>query len=93
MNNSQKRILEPLAIVLAGIVEDLNSKEDDEITEMYEACESATTTNCWFWIYRAAQYMRPVLEAEIEKRRITPRAADAASLSSAEISGDNSRRG
>ena len=77
INKNQKLALEPIAIVLGGIASDLENKEDEEIVEMYEACEAATTTNCWVYTYEAAQYLRPKLLEQIERRHLTQRVPDA----------------
>lgn len=70
MNKEQKLILEPVAIVLAGINADLQEKLDEEILEMYDACEAVSRTNCWCFTYDAAQYLKPVLVQVMTERKI-----------------------
>jgi len=65
MTREQKSIIEPVAIVLAGINEDLENKEKEELEVMLAACEAATKTNCWTWIYQSAQYLKPILNEKI----------------------------
>jgi hypothetical protein len=70
ITKEQKQILESVAIVLAGINENLENMQDNDIIEMLAACDSTSQTNCWCWTYQAAKYLKPCLIEQIQLRKI-----------------------
>ena len=68
MTDRQKRLLEPVAIVLAGINEDLKNKDDEEILELMQASCAVSQTNCWRWTYDAGRYLAEALREQIKER-------------------------
>ena len=57
--------LQPYAIHFAGIV----ALSDENLEALRTACKAATQTNCWWAQYQVAQYMLPVINGEISRRR------------------------
>ena len=70
MSISQRRVLEPIAILLCGIEVALDEKDDSEIIEMLEACEAVSETNCWSYTHDAAKYIQPKLLAIAKRRKM-----------------------
>ena len=73
MNKQEwKALLEPFAIVAAGMSECIIAMDDDNLLELRTACDQPTTTNCWCWTYRAANIIRGEVDGEIIHRGLTP---------------------
>ena len=68
MKKQWKLMLEPFAIVLAGMSESIGAMTDDELLELRAACDQPTQTNCWCWTYRAAGVIRDDVDREIRIR-------------------------
>lgn len=67
-------VLEPFAIVIAGIVESIKAMDDQDLLELRTACDQPTSTNCWCWTYSASQVIRGDVDSEIRQRHLTPNA-------------------
>ena len=65
-----KTKLEPFAMVMAGIAENIRNMENDELLELYDACKEPTSTNCWCWTYEAAKFVRKEADIEIRQRKL-----------------------
>lgn len=57
MQERHKKMLEPYSEQFGIIHSAVVNKTDNELEELAAACEAATTTNCWFGTYDAAQYV------------------------------------
>lgn len=68
MTKESKLLLDPVAIVLGGINENLENMSYEELQALRKACDEPDTGNCWVWTYRAAQYLKPILDDHIEHR-------------------------
>jgi hypothetical protein len=63
-----KTELQPYAILLSGINEDLMNKSEDELQDLLEACTEPTSTNCWWATMHAAKFIEPLVKDEIARR-------------------------
>ena len=63
-----KTELQPYAILLSGINEDLTNKSEDELKALLNACAEPTSTNCWWATMHAAKFIKPLVEDEIARR-------------------------
>lgn len=70
MKKSWEVALEPFAIVLAGMNESIRAMTDEELLELWAACDQPTQTNCWCWTYRAANVIRDEVRDEISARKL-----------------------
>lgn len=61
--------LEPFGMMFAGICECLDEKSLEELVQLREDCERATTTNCWCYAYQAAQFLKRHLDGRIALKR------------------------
>lgn len=62
MTKSHKQLLEPFAIVLAGMDAKLRDMTTEELIELRKACEAVTPTNCWCFTFHAANVIRPEID-------------------------------
>lgn len=60
--------LKPFAILLSGVNDDLENRDDAELLVLLDACQQPTTTNCWCWTYEAAKWLRTLVDAELARR-------------------------
>lgn len=68
MTKNQKMILEPHAqhfSAMSKFVFDLN---DQKLTHLLDACLAATTSNCAWDIYAAAQFIKMEVQQELNRR-------------------------
>lgn len=57
--------------------DDLRKMTDEELAEFGAALDAATESNCWFAVYDAAKYLRPLYSGEAYRReRAAEEAAD-----------------
>jgi len=82
MREAHRRLLEPYAIILARLHERIINMSDTELAEMDAAVKSASSTNCWYAVYRVAQIMEPEIVGQkllrAGQRKSTKSAAPAA---------------
>lgn len=68
MKEQWKKELEPFAILVAGVNEDLENRAEEDLRVLLDACQQPTHTNCWCWTYAAAKWIRPLVEEELARR-------------------------
>lgn len=68
MTDDEKKILEPYADVLAGILNKVQSLDAEELAALTKACDAPSETNCWWAIKRAADFLKPIVAAEYGRR-------------------------
>lgn len=68
MRDKWKMALEPFAHSCAGMYEAMRNLSDEDLQELQDACTKVTQTNCWCFIYQAANLMREQVESEIRIR-------------------------
>jgi hypothetical protein len=66
--------LQPFAIVLAGIEDSIANMENDDLLELQEACKHPTKTNCWCYVYQAAQLISAEVNAVVARRKLNAEA-------------------
>ena len=65
MKASLKQALEPFGMLLAGMCESIEDKTESELSQLMEACNAVSQTNCWCYSYRAAAIILPLVEAQL----------------------------
>lgn len=68
MKEQWKKELEPFAILVAGVNEDLENRAEEDLRALLDACNQPTITNCWYWTYKAAKWIQPLVEEELARR-------------------------
>lgn len=66
-----KLALDPFAHSLAGMMANIADLSDGELLELNDALSKATQTNCWVYIYKAAQVIRHEVEVHMKARKLT----------------------
>jgi len=67
-NQAWKTTLGPFAIVIGGMISNIEAMEDAELLELHDACLEPTTTNCWCCTYQAAKTIAQWVDEEISRR-------------------------
>lgn len=79
ISNTSKALLAPYAEALADILDKIESLDAEELADLTKACDEPSSTNCWWAIKYAADFLKPVIASEYGRRTmIECKRADAA---------------
>lgn len=68
INAADRIVLEPYAEALAEILNKIETLDNAELAAITIACDAPTSTNCWWAIKCAADFLKPFLAAEYGRR-------------------------
>lgn len=63
-----KVLLAPFAELAWQMFHAIDGLPIDRLRKLLAACDKPTSTNCWFAIHDAAQIIRPMVKAELERQ-------------------------
>lgn len=79
LTTEEKALLEPYANALADMLDKIEALDGEGLAALTKACDGPTSTNCWWAMKRAADFLKPLLAAEYGRRTMLEcKRADAA---------------
>lgn len=68
ISDHDRRLLQPYADALADIVQQIELLDSEDLAELTKACDAPTSTNCWWAMKQAADFLNTLIAAEYGRR-------------------------
>jgi hypothetical protein len=68
ISDRDKNLLMPFAKAWCDLVEKIEACDAEELAALTKACDSPTSTNCWWAIKQVSEKIKPLLAAEYGRR-------------------------
>ena len=68
ITDTEKELLTPYANAIADIFEKIEALDGEELAALTKACDAPTSTNCWWAIKDAADFLKPLIAVEYGRR-------------------------
>lgn len=68
ISDHDKRLLQPYADALARTINEIEAMDSEDLAALTNACDAPTSTNCWWAMKQAADFLKPLIAAEYGRR-------------------------
>lgn len=68
ITDTEKELLTPYANAIAGIFAKIEALDGEELAALTKACDAPNSTNCWWAIKKAADFLKPLIADEYGRR-------------------------